>query len=111
MSKSKFNVGDRVKVYCGKLRLTGDAGTVTSDCGHSGLIFVRLDKGTAECDTPLVSEKQCRKIKKKQSRYFLVEQEVFEVSCCLRDVRENTFVHLDGHYLKDMGTKKPKGLA
>ena len=111
MSKSKFNVGDRVKVYCGKLRLTGDAGTVTGDCGHSGLIFVRLDKGTAECDTPLVSEKQCRRIKKKQPRYFFVEQDEFQVSCYLRDVKENSLPCLAGHYVKDMGTKKPKGLA
>lgn len=106
MSKSKFNVGDRVKVYCGKLRLTGDAGTVTSDCGHSGLIFVRLDKGTAECDTPLVSEKQCRKIKKKQSRYFRVgvTGHFFDENCMAH--------HPDNfkdHWFKHMGTKKPKG--
>jgi hypothetical protein len=70
MTKAKpqlqpLQVGDRVRVYDGPLRLIGAKGTISNVCGHNDLYHVTLDHPTPEADTPLIHFRQCVRLKKK----------------------------------------------
>ena len=65
MSKREFKVGERVKVFCGQLRLTGAKGTINNLCGHNSLCHVRMDNPTPEADTPLIHFRQLKRLRPK----------------------------------------------